>query len=115
MDLLYSKDGGAFTTLMSVSPIELVGTTFNNLVADLSEIGTVSSSLLFRLVVDPAMATNALFNQDPTADPTILAAGTFRFASFSPAGGTFVNPEITGLAVMQSLSLQASSWPRWGA
>ena len=93
MDLLYSKDGGAFTTLMSVSPIELVGTTFNNLVADLSEIGTVSSSLLFRLVVDPAMATKRVQSGSHGGSHD-LGAGTFRFASFSPGGGTFVGSRV---------------------
>src|SRR3954452_10895545 len=80
MDLLYSKDGGSFTGLTSINPIELFGTNFSNLAIDLSGIGTVNNSLVFRLVVDPAHPTNALFNQDPTADPTIGANGTFRFA-----------------------------------
>src|SRR5262249_5173503 len=64
-----------------------------------SEIGVVKGSLIFRLVVDPNHATSAAFNADPNANPTIGSAGTFRFASFSPPSGEFLNPEITGQAV----------------
>jgi hypothetical protein len=99
VDLLYSKDGGAFTGLTSINPIELVGTNFNDLVASLSQIGVVKSSLIFRIIVDPAHPTSAQFNADPTTSPTIGAAGTFRFASYSPPSGVFLNPEITGQAV----------------
>jgi hypothetical protein len=96
VDLFYSKDGGAFTSLTSTNPIELVGTNFNNLTASLSGIGTVTSSLLFRLMVDLAHPTNAQFNMDPSLPSAIGPTGTFRFASFSPASGVFVNPAITG-------------------
>jgi hypothetical protein len=99
VDLLYSKDGGAFTSLASTNPIELMGTAFNNLTADLSAIGLVQSSLIFRLVVDPAHPTNAQHNVDSTVDPTIGPNGTFRFASYSPSANVFLNPEITGAAV----------------
>jgi hypothetical protein len=104
VNLLYSKDRGASTKLGSVSPIELMGTTFNDLVASLTEIGVVNSSLVFRIVVDPAHPTNALFNVDPTVDPTIGRNGTFRFASYSPSDGVFVNPEITGSLVPEPAS-----------
>jgi hypothetical protein len=99
VDLLYSKDGGAFTSLASTNPIKLVGTTFNDLAADLSEIGVVTSSLVFRFVVDPSQATSAGFNADSSSNPAIGAAGTFRFASYSPPSGEFLDPEITGQAV----------------
>jgi hypothetical protein len=100
MDLVYSKDGGAFTGLTSANPIELFGTTFSNLAIDLTGIGVVSDSLVFRLIVDPAHPTNALFNQDSSVNPAIGANGTFRFASYTPPGtDLFLNPEITGSAV----------------
>jgi hypothetical protein len=106
VNLLYSKDGGSFMSLTSVNPIQLVGTLFNNLVIDLSEIGLVHSSLIFRLMVDPDNPTNALFNQDPSiANPSIGASGTFRFASYSPAPGVFLNPEITGRAIPEPSSV----------
>jgi hypothetical protein len=98
IDLLYSKDGGAFTSLTPPNPIELVGTDFNDLTADLSGIGVVHSSLIFRLVVDPDHATSAGFNADSTFDPAIGPNGTFRFASFSPSANVFQNPTITGQA-----------------
>ena len=101
IDLLYSKDGGSFTGLASINPIELLGTKFSNLAIDLSGIGPVNNSLVFRLVVDPAHPTNAQFNQNPTVDPTIGPNGTFRFASFSPPAGGFFNPEITGSVVLE--------------
>ena len=92
INLLYSKDGGSFMTLASVSPIPLSGTDYNNLSADLSPIGLVNSSLIFRLMVDPNNAVSA-------NGGAIGSAGTFRFASYSPSGGVFLNPEITGQAV----------------
>lgn len=123
MNLLYSKDGGAFMELVSTNPIKLMGTQFNNLIADLSEIGVVSSSLVLRLVVDPDNPTNALFNVNPSVNSEIGSAGTFRFASYSPLGGVFLNPQITGtlvpepssalLAVIGVLGLSAASlWRR---
>jgi PEP-CTERM motif len=90
VNLLYSKDGGSFTLLNSTGSIPLMGTDYNNLVADLSEIGVVNDSLVFRLVVDPAHST------DSANGGTIGSGGTFRFASYSPSGGVFLNPEITG-------------------
>lgn len=99
INLLFAKDGGAFTPLTSVSPIRLQGANTSNLTIDLSAIGLVLNSLTFRLVVDPARQTNAQFNVDPTANPAIGAAGTFRFTSFSPSGGVFVNPEVIGQLV----------------
>jgi hypothetical protein len=105
VDLLYSKDGGTFTSLTSTNPIELVGTTFNDSAANLNQVGVVTSSLIFRLVVDPAHATSAVFNADPTSSPTIGAAGTFRFASYSPGNGVFLDPEITGQVVPEPSSL----------
>jgi hypothetical protein len=98
VDLLYSKDGGAFTSLSS-NPIELVGTNFNDLTESLAQIGVVDSSLLFKLVVDPNHATSAGFNADPTFPSAIGPIGTFRFASFSPSANVIVNPAITGTAV----------------
>jgi hypothetical protein len=105
VDLLYSKDGGAFTSLSPPNPIELVGTTFNNLTADLSAIGVVHSSLTFELVADPNHPVSAGFNAGTTTDPTIGPNGTFRFASFSPSANVFVNPEISGQAVPEPASL----------
>jgi hypothetical protein len=105
LDLLYAKDGGAFTSLTSVNPIELMGTAFNNVAANLGEIGQVNSSLVFRLVVDPAHATNAQFNVDPSVNPAIGANGTMRFASYSPSPNLFVNPEITGSIVPEPASM----------
>lgn len=91
VNLLYSKDGGAFTELASTNPITLNGTQFNNLSADLTEIGLVNDSLIFRLVVDPDNTLSA-------GGGTIGSSGTFRFASYSPSSGVFLNPEITGQA-----------------
>jgi hypothetical protein len=99
VDLLYSKDGGAFTSLTPPNPNELVGTNFNDLTADLSAIGVVESSLIFKLVVDPSHATSAGLNADSTFNPAIGPNGTFRFASFSPSANVFLNPTITGQAV----------------
>jgi hypothetical protein len=98
VDLLYSKDGGAFTSL-EFNPIELVSTNFNNFTADLSWIGVVDSSLVFKLVVDPNHPTNAQFNADPTLPSAIGPNGTFRFASFSPSSDVFLDLTITGQAV----------------
>jgi hypothetical protein len=103
VDLLYSKDGGAFQMLGS--PIELVGTTFNNFVANLTPIGTVDSSLVFKLIGDPTLTTNAQNNETPPVSPsTISAAGTFRFASFQDTTGAFLDPVITGQAVPEPAS-----------
>src|SRR5262249_40667022 len=100
VDLLYSKDGGAFTPLASVNPIELFGTDFNNLTAHLPPTGVANNSLISPPVVAPAHPTNALFNQTPQANSAIGSAGTFRFGSFSPPPGTdFVDPGITGQAL----------------
>jgi hypothetical protein len=106
VDLLYSKDGGAFTPLSSVNPVKLVGTDFTNLAAPLSEVGTVRSSLIFLLEVDPNHRTNAQFNQDATLSSAISPSGTFRFGSYAPPGTTnvFVNPTIIGAAVPEPAS-----------
>ena len=105
MDLQYEKDGASSWTTLG-APIELVGTTYTDLHADLTSIGTVSSKLLFQLVVDPNMPTNANFNADPTAPSAIGASGTFRFASYTPPGtGEFLNPQITGAAIPEPSSI----------
>jgi hypothetical protein len=110
VDLLYSKDGGAFTSLTPPNPIELIGTNVNNLDTSLAGIGVVHSSLIFELVVDPAHPTNAQFNMDPTLPSAIGASGTFRFASFSPSANVFVDPAITGQAVPEPASLTLLAW-----
>jgi hypothetical protein len=108
VDLLYSKDGGAFTSLTPPNPIELIGTNFNNLDTSLAGIGVVQSSLIFELVVDPGHPTNAQFNMDPTLPSAIGSGGTFRFASFSTPAGVFVDPAITGQAVQAAVPEPAS-------
>src|SRR5262249_2618506 len=105
VDLLYSKDGGAFVSLTSTNPIELVGTNFNNLTANLSEIGRVNSSLILKRGVHPATPTTALSTLNQPADSTIGANGTFRFASFSPSANVFLNPELKGTAVPEPASV----------
>src|SRR5262249_61777801 len=83
VDLLYAKDGSSTFTQLG-GPIQLVmGTDFNNYVADLTPIGTVHSSLTLEFVVDPNHKVSAGFNAGTTTDPTITPNGTFRFADYS--------------------------------
>jgi hypothetical protein len=97
--LLYSRDGGAFTPLASAGSIAITpAATLLGETLDLNEIGVVNSSLLLRFVVDAG-------NPVAVNGGAIGSAGTFRFGSFSPSAGVFVNPEITGAAVPEPASI----------
>jgi hypothetical protein len=102
INLTYSVDGGAFTTLASLGSLVMPDSVFRNLAIDLDEIPTVTNSLVFRLIVDPAFTTLA------ANGGAIGSTGTFRFASYSPAGGVFLNPAITGDPVEVSVPEPAS-------
>ena len=104
VDLQYQLNGSS--TWVQLQQFTMMGTAYDNAVVNLSSIGTVTSELLFRLVVDPASGAAGNNVSPPPSPPyTFADTGTFRFASYENASGVYLNPEITGTAVPEPSSV----------
>jgi hypothetical protein len=107
IDLQYEANGSS--SFVQLAQYTLPGTNFDDITTDLSSLPTITSGVLFRLVVDSTSGA---------AGPgsTFADTGTFRFASFEDANGNFLNPEIMGSAVPEpsSMILFALSIPAIG-
>jgi hypothetical protein len=96
IDLQYQANGS--TTWVQLAQYTLPGTNFDNITQDLSSLPTITSGLLFRLIVDPASGA-------AVPGSTFADTGTFRFGSFEDPAGDFLNPEMIGSAVPEPSSM----------